>query len=96
MLSFHPHENSLPPTEGYVVDPNTDYWAGRGGGAGGRGVVMVKVHAGLAGIKSRKSWEEDFIMVFSDFDEDGKIGHKEIWADNLSAFMGVEESKGVD
>ena len=84
-LLFHPHENTLPLAEEYVVDAGTDYRGGRPGS----GAVMVKANSRLSAIKSGKSWEEDFVFVFSDFDEDGKIGSMEIWADNLSGWIAV-------
>lgn len=84
-LLFHPHEKTLPPPEGYVVDAGTDYR----GGKPGSGAVMVKANSRLSAIKSGMSWEEDFVFVFSDFGEDGKIGSMEIWADNLSGWMAV-------
>lgn len=89
-LLFHPHENTLPPSEGYVVDADTDYR----GGKPGSGAVMVKANSRLSAVKSGQSWEEDFVFVFSDFSADGKIGSWEIWADNLSAWTAVGEEKG--
>ena len=60
-------------------------------GVEGWGMVLVKAKAQLAGVKSGKGWEEDFVFLFSDFDGEGKIGSMEIWADNLSAWEGVGE-----
>jgi hypothetical protein len=84
-ISFHPHEKTLPAREGYVVDPDTVI-----PGSEGRGVVMVRAHAKLGGVETGQSWEEEFVFVFSGFGEEMKIGRMEIWADNLSAWKGVE------
>ncbi|KAI9758794.1 MAG: hypothetical protein M4579_002808 [Chaenotheca gracillima] len=90
-LSFHPNKNTFPPAEDFIVDPQAGVsgegqQARRGGGA-----VSVVAHAKFASVKTGKSWEEDFIYRLSEFDDDGRIGHWEIWADPLSAWMAVEE-----
>jgi hypothetical protein len=51
--------------------------------------VSVVAHARFESIKTGKSWEEDFIYRLSEFDEEGRIGHWEIWADPLSAWEAV-------
>ena len=84
-LSLVPHEETLPPREGYVVDPDAVIR-----GSEDRGVVMVRAHARLGAIETRKSWDEEFIFVFSAFGDGMKIGRMEIWADNLSAWKGIE------
>ena len=86
-LAFTPSEDSLPPVDAYVVDPTVKM-----PGVQGSGMVLVKAKAQLAGVKSGKGWEEEFIFLFSDFDGEGKIGKMEIWADNLSAWEGVGEA----
>ena len=58
---------------------------------GEMGTVTIKLHAEFASVKTGKGWEEDFIYVLSDFDEDMKIGSQELWADPLSAWMAVSE-----
>lgn len=40
-----------------------------------------------------KSWEEDFVYRLSGFDEEGRIGHWEIWADPLSAWDAVGDGE---
>lgn len=61
---------------------------------------MVDAEAGMVSVvgkgrftskKTGKGWDEQFIYRFSDFDEEGKIGHWEIWADPLSAWDAVGE-----
>ena len=77
-LSFHPHEKTVPPIEEFMVDAE-------------RGTVTVKLHATFASVKTGKDWEEDFIYVLSDFNEEGRIGSQELWADPLSAWIAVGE-----
>ena len=86
-LSLHAHEGTLPPVEGYAVDSVTRYRSEKEGS----GVVLVKANARLESVGTGKSWEEDFVFVFSEFGEKGKIGRMEIWADNLSAWTAVGE-----
>lgn len=82
ILSFDPNANTVPPKAHFLVDPT---YQGGGGGA-----VTIKLHATFASIKTGKSWEEDFVYILSEFDDEGtKIGRQEIWADPLSAFMAV-------
>lgn len=75
-LAFHPTDDTLPSKEQFMVDPEL-------------GTVTIKLHAKFTSIKTGKSWEEDFIYVLSEFDEDMKIGRQELWADPLSAWMAV-------
>jgi len=44
-------------------------------------------------IETGRSWEEKFIYRFSGFDERGSIGHWEIWADPLSAWVAAGGSE---
>lgn len=75
-LSFHPDGNTLPPREEFMVDAE-------------KGTVTVKMHAKFASVKTGTDWEEDFVYVLSEFDEEGKIGSQELWADPLSAWVAV-------
>ena len=77
-LSFHPDKNTVPPKEEFMVDAQ-------------KGTVTIKLHAKFASVKTGKDWEEDFVYVLSDFDEEGKIGSQELWADPLSAWVAVGE-----
>lgn len=87
-LALHAHENTLPKENAYVVDPNALHSPDQGPGA-----VLVKCHAALSGVQTKRSWEEHFVFVLSGFDADGKIGQLEIWADNLNAWAGVGEEE---
>ncbi|KAF6225367.1 hypothetical protein HO133_004301 [Letharia lupina] len=75
-LSFHPYENTVPPKEEFMVDAEG-------------GTVTIKLRAKFASVKTGKDWEEDFVYVLSEFDEEGKIGSQELWADPLSAWVAV-------
>lgn len=55
------------------------------------GVVTVTGKGYFSSQKTGKGWDEQFIHRFSEFDENGKIGHWEIWADPLSAWIAVGE-----
>jgi hypothetical protein len=63
---------------------------GKRGGKGERGgVVMVTGKAIWASVRTDMAWEEDFVFRLSEFDEECRIGHWEIWADPLSAWLAV-------
>lgn len=83
ILSFHPTQDTVPPKDEFRVAVNKN--------ADGKwhGTVTVKLHAKFASVKTGKSWEENFIYLLSDFDDDMKIGHLELWADPLSAWIAV-------
>ena len=85
ILAFHPHPDTVPPKESFLVactqDANGEWQAG----------VTVKLHASFSSIKTGRSWSENFVYVLSGFDDEFKIGHLEIWADPLSAWMAVGE-----
>lgn len=77
-LTFHPTKDTVPPKEDFLVDPE-------------QGTVTVKLRARFASVQTGKSWEEEFVYILSEFDDDGKIGSQELWADPLSAWMAVQE-----
>jgi len=56
------------------------------------GVVTVVGTGTFASIKTGKEWSEKFIYRFSGFDREGRIGHWEIWADPLSAWVAVGDT----
>ena len=56
-----------------------------------KGMVTVKLQADFKSIKTGKQWHEDFVYILSDFDDEGKIGSQELWADPLSAWVAVGE-----
>lgn len=84
-LSFHPTKNTVPPGNQFVVDAEAMSPGGE------KGAVTIKLQAEFKSIKTGKGWEEEFVYVLSDFDEDGKIGRQELWADPLSAWVAVGE-----
>ncbi|KAL9098930.1 MAG: hypothetical protein Q9163_005496 [Psora crenata] len=75
-LTFDASSVSFPERHQFAVDPAA-------------GTVTVKLHAKFASVKTGNDWEEDFVYVLSEFDEHGKIGYQELWADPLSAWMAV-------
>ncbi|KAF8851081.1 hypothetical protein BDZ45DRAFT_601974 [Acephala macrosclerotiorum] len=79
-LKMHMGKDTFPPVEsgGYVVDENAG------------GVVSVVGKARFESVMTGKAWDEEFIYRFSGFDSSGKIGHWEIWADPLSAWVACE------
>ncbi|KAH0565716.1 hypothetical protein GP486_000880 [Trichoglossum hirsutum] len=89
-LVFEPSKDTFPLEEGFIVDPSTKL-AGESVGVGG--AVSVVAHATFKSIKTGKSWKEQFIYRLSGFDREGRIGHWEIWADPLSAWVAVGEEQ---
>ena len=85
-LEFIPNEHTFPGREGIIVDVDAGV---DGSGNDIAGVVSVVGQAKFKAVKSGESWDEQFIYRLSGFDEDGKIGHWEIWADPLSAWVAV-------
>ena len=75
-LAVEPGSVVVPPIQHVAVDADL-------------GIVTVRLHARFSSIKTGKAWEEDFVYVLSDFDEGGKIGCQELWADPLSAYLAV-------
>jgi len=79
-----------PDEGGYVVDADARA-SSEGGNEGKGGIVSVVGKARFESVKTGKGWNEEFIYRFSGFDEEGRIGHWEIWADPLSAWVACEE-----
>lgn len=68
--------DAFPGPEAFIVDAEAN---------------MVSV-VGKARFKSKatgKAWDEEFIYRLSEFDGEGRVGHWEIWADPLSAWVAV-------
>ncbi|KAF2088255.1 hypothetical protein K490DRAFT_73207 [Saccharata proteae CBS 121410] len=70
--------DSFPGPEGFIVDAEANMVSVVGGGR-------------FESVRTGKSWTERFAYRLSGWDEDGKIGHWEIWADPLSAWVAVQE-----
>ncbi|KAF7194581.1 hypothetical protein HII31_04087 [Pseudocercospora fuligena] len=51
--------------------------------------VFVQGGGEFESVRTGKAWKEKFVYRFSEFGEEGKIGHWEIWADPLSAWEAV-------
>lgn len=71
-------DDAFPKPEGFIVDAEA-------------GMVSVVGKGRFTSRKTGKAWDEQFIYRFSGFDEEGRIGHWEIWADPLSAWEAVGE-----
>ena len=82
--------STFPDAGGFIVDGEAAVGNPRARrGEVSRGAVSVVGSARFKSVKTGKGWDEQFIYRFSDFDEDGRIGHWEIWADPLSAWDAV-------
>ena len=97
-LEFIPNAETFPGEEGFIVDDTTRVEAGAivaradsgmGLGWDGRGAVSVVGKAKFRTVKTGKEWEEQFTYRLSGFDEAGRLGHWEVWADPLSAWIAV-------
>ena len=86
-LVFEPNKDTFPSEEGFIVDASTQLDADDDDGGG---AVSVVANASFKSIKTGKSWEEQFIYRLGGFDREGRIGHWEIWADPLSAWVAVK------
>jgi len=81
---MHMSKDTFPGPEGFIVDAEAIVE-----GVEGRGAVSVVGKARFESVRTGKSWDEKFIYRLSGFDEVGRIGHWEIWADPLSAWEAV-------
>ncbi|KAF2436661.1 hypothetical protein EJ08DRAFT_684907 [Tothia fuscella] len=88
-LKMHMHEKSFPSQRGFIVDAD----ATTEEKGGGKGVVCVVGNAEFESVKTGKKWREKFMYRLSGFDEEGRIGHWEIWSDPLSAWDAVGPEK---
>ncbi|KAI9688616.1 MAG: hypothetical protein M1820_010217 [Bogoriella megaspora] len=86
MLEFVPSKDSFPEREGIVVDVDAESEEGKG-----KGVVSLKAKGKFRAKPTGKEWDEEFTYRLSGFDDEGRIGHWEIWADPLSAWMAVSK-----
>ncbi|PQE03222.1 transcription elongation factor s-ii protein [Rutstroemia sp. NJR-2017a BBW] len=81
-LKFEPSPATFPPPESFIVDETCEI-------NGKKGVVSVVANGTFRSIDTGKGWDETFIYRLSEFDDEGKIGHWEIWADTYSAWEAV-------
>lgn len=56
---------------------------------GGRGVVSVVGRGRFESVRTGRGWEEEFIWRLGGWDEEGRVGTWEVWADPLSAWVAV-------
>jgi hypothetical protein len=93
-LTMQMKEDTFPDLHGYIVDvaATVGESQGQGDDRQPKGAVSVVGKATFASVKTGKQWHEQFIYRFSGFDEAGRIGHWEIWADPLSAWVAVGEN----
>ncbi|KAJ8066126.1 hypothetical protein OCU04_005217 [Sclerotinia nivalis] len=77
-LKFESSPTTFPSPKSFIVDETCEV-------NGKKGVVSVVGSATFRSLKTGKGWDEQFTYRLSEFDEDGKIGHWEIWVDALSA-----------
>lgn len=87
-LEFLPSQDTFPGPSGIIVD--ADAIGPEDSSGAGKGAVSVVGKAKFKSVMTGREWEEQFIYRLSGFDEDGKIGHWEVWADPLSAWTAVE------
>jgi len=91
-LEMNMGKDTFPSIDGFVVDTEAEVeWMERKEKKRGKGVVSVVGQATFKSVKTGKEWHEEFIYRFSAFDDKGRIGHWEIWADPLSAWVAVGE-----
>lgn len=92
-LEMNMSKDTFPSIDGFVVDAEAEVeWMEYKTKKKGKGVVSVVGQATFKSVKTGKEWHEEFIYRFSAFDDKGKIGHWEIWADPLSAWVAVGEN----
>ena len=75
-LALVPGTVNIPSKQDVAADPD-------------HGIVTVRLQAKFKSVKTGKAWLEDFVYVLSEFDEEGKIGCQQLWADPLSAWLAV-------
>lgn len=78
-LKMHLDEDSFPGADGFVVDAEANK-------------VVVVGKGKFESVTTGRSWDEKFSYVLSGWDEDGRLGRWDIWADPLSAWAAMSES----
>lgn len=79
-LKMHLDKGSFPAQESFVVDAAANK-------------VSVTGKGKFESVTTGRSWDEKFTYVLSGWDEDGKLGRWEIWADPLSAWAAVSNQE---
>ena len=87
-LKMHMNKATFPDINGFIVDTSSSVSPAPESKTRA-GVVCVVGKAKFESVKTGKSWQEQFIYRLSEWDEKGKFGHWEIWADPLSAWEAV-------
>ncbi|KAH6648844.1 hypothetical protein BKA67DRAFT_538855 [Truncatella angustata] len=72
--------DSFPGEDGFVVDAEANR-------------VAVVGRGRFESVATGRSWDEKFSYVLSGWDEDGRIGRWDIWADPLSAWAAVSDQQ---
>ncbi|KAI9741413.1 MAG: hypothetical protein M1818_004219 [Claussenomyces sp. TS43310] len=82
-LTMHLGPDSFPAPHDFTVDA-------------GAGRVSVVGRGRFESVSTGKAWSEQFVYALSDWDDEGRLGHWEIWADPLSAWVAVQgDPKGL-
>ncbi|KAF2999949.1 hypothetical protein E8E14_002134 [Neopestalotiopsis sp. 37M] len=77
-LKMHLDKDSFPGEDGFVVDADANR-------------VAVVGKGKFESVETGRSWDEKFSYVLSGWDEEGKLGRWDIWADPLSAWAAVSD-----
>lgn len=99
-LNMHPVENAVPKEKEFIVDINAGRRTEEEEAAGKKntghgGTVCVVVRGDFSSVRTGKRWKEESCHRLSGFDELGRIGHWEIWADPLSAWVAVGDENAA-
>lgn len=95
-LKMDMDENSYPNLAGFSADVAAEAKTGADELASREtGTVNVVGKGRFTSLRTGKSWEEEFIYRFSGFDDNGRFGHWEIWADPLSAWIAVGDERAI-
>jgi hypothetical protein len=78
-LRMHLDKSSFPGLESFTVDADL-------------GRVSVVGKGRFESTETKRSWEEKFTYVLSGWDEQGRMGRWDIWADPLSAWAAISET----
>ncbi|KAF2146897.1 uncharacterized protein K452DRAFT_283098 [Aplosporella prunicola CBS 121167] len=72
--------DSFPGPEGFVVDADAN-------------TVTVVGSGVFESTRTGRSWEERFVWVLGGWDDQGRVGTWDVWADPLSAWCAVQEGE---